>query len=68
MYANRLRIDDFERLFDSCGFKVVDEIRDREESEFMRFQNQFKLNARFRDKSPLDLATLSALFVAKQKV
>jgi SAM-dependent methyltransferase len=67
MYANRLRIDDFEALFCECGQRVVavEAEVDRRLADTLARPGEFRLNEKFRGKPADVLATKSAWFVTR---
>ncbi len=68
MYANRLRVDDFERLFGQCGQRIVavDAEVDGRLVHMLANPGKFRLNQRFRGKPARVLATKSAWFVTRR--
>jgi len=65
MYANRLRVDDFEELFGECGQRIVavDAEVDGRLAEMLAVPGTFRLDERFKGKPTRVLATKSAWFV-----
>lgn len=63
MYTNRLRVDDYQKLFDSLDFEIVTLHRnvDEESSENIRNGN-LPVHIRFSAKDPLDIATAESWF------
>jgi len=62
-YQNRLRHEDYRRLFEEAGFAVALE-RGEPDPKCLEDLRQLPIASRFRDKDPHDLTILTSLFVA----
>lgn len=67
MYMNRMRHDDYIRLFQSSGHKILAELPDGDSSARELLRNgSFQLSERFKGKSP-DLLSISGSWIVSQK-
>lgn len=64
MYTNRLRVDDYQKLFDSLDFEIVALHRNVDEESFENIRNgSLPVHTRFSAKDPLDIATAESWFL-----
>ena len=63
-YVNRLRVDDYQKLFDSLDFEIVATHRNVDEESCENIRNgALPVDARFAVKDPLDIATKESWFL-----
>ena len=59
MYHNRLRADDYVRMFNDAGMRIIDEVRSIDERSLAALRSGFPLSTRFKDLPVEELATTS---------
>ena len=65
MYMNRLRVDDFEQLFQGAGYQILTHVRDVDEAALRLLKNgEIPLATPYQDRSLEVLATAESWFVA----
>jgi SAM-dependent methyltransferase len=66
MYHNRMRVDDYEKLFEEIGIKIISNDKLIDKKALNELEKGFHLNERFTKKSNLINATKSAWVIAQK--